>query len=195
MTRGNRRALVPRAVPPTEMQLSRRFNALEKRLTGSKTVPAMNPPAFVQLPWNSWTFERLDTTTSDFEKVTITVNDIIEQIRGRLQFKAVTDCNIRIKVQSAQIWVTASSLVYPDLEASFFELSGESSSTQQPRSSQRDKGTLNLPARCGYMFPSSDRREILSVDDAALLVMTGTPLTTGSNITLRCQVLWQASAA
>jgi len=177
---------------PAQSRLERRFNALEKRLTGSKTVPALNPPAFVQLPWNSWTFERLDKTVTDLELVTVSVNDIITQIKGRLQLSDNAD--IRIKVQSAQIWVTASSLIYPDLEATFFELSGEKQAADQyARSTQRDKGTLNMPARCGYMFPSADKREVLGASEKSLNVVAGQATNTGSDITFRVQVLWQSS--
>ena len=174
--------------------LERRFNALERRLTGCKTVPAINPPAFVQLPWNSWTFERLDKTVADLEVVTVSVSNIIEQLRGRLQLS--TEADIRIKVQSAQVWCTASSLIYPDLEATFFELSGEKQAADQyARSTQRDKGTLNMPARCGYMYPSSDKREVLGASEVSLNVVAGTATNTGSDLTFRVQVLWQSSIA
>jgi len=157
---------------PVANHLERRFNALEKRLTGSKTVPAINPPAFVQLPWNSWTFERLDKTVTDLELVTVSVNDIITQIKGRLQLSDSAD--IRIKVQSAQIWV-------------------KQAADQYARSTQRDKGTLNMPARCGYMFPSADRREVLGASEVSLNVVAGQATNSGSDLTFRVQVLWQSS--
>lgn len=175
------------------MAVNQRFRELERRLTGHKTVPALNPPAFVQLPWNSWTFERLDNTTSDLQGFNITVADVITQIRARLLLADGAD--IRIKVQSAQIWCTASNLVYPDLEATFYELVGETTSTTQyPRSTQRDKGTLNMPARCGYTYPSADKREVLGSPQGSLIISNGIATESGSNITFRVQVLWQASA-
>merc|ERR1711998_505760 len=175
------------------MAVNQRFRELERRLTGHKTVPALNPPAFVQLPWNSWTFERLETTTANLQGINITVSDILAQIRSRVLLDANAD--IRIKVQSAQIWCTASTLVYPDLEATFYELVGESTSTNQyPRSTQRDKGTLNMPARCVYMYPSADKREIVGTPEAGLIVSTGVATASGSEITFRVQVLWQANA-
>lgn len=170
-----------------------RIRMLERRLTGHKTVPALNPPAFVQLPWNSWTFERLETTNTDLQGVSITVGDVLTQIRSRLLLQDGAD--IRIKVHSAQIWCTAAGLIYPDLESAFYELSGETSAvTQQPRSTQRDKGTLNMPARCGYQYPSSDKREILDVNSSGLIIMNGIATSSGSDLTFRCQVLWQSSA-
>jgi hypothetical protein len=175
------------------MAVNQRFKELERRLTGHKTVPAPNPPAFVQLPWNSWTFERLDTTTADLQGASITVSDVITQIRGKLLLTEGSD--IRIKVQSAQIWCTASGLIYPDLEATFYELVGETTaSNQYPRSTQRDKGTLNMPARTGYTYPSADKREVLGSPQGALIISTGVASELGSNITFRVQVLWQTSA-
>jgi len=186
------RGRFPRAAPrkPT---VDQRFRMMERRLTGHKTVPATNPPAFVQLPWNSWTFERTDSTTSDLQGINITVGDVLTQIRARLLI--ADNADIRIKVQSSQIWCTAASLVYPDLEATFFELSGETTSIgQNPRSSQRDKGTLNMPARCGYMYPSADKREIVGADQSQLIIANGIATATGSELTFRVQVLWQSSA-
>lgn len=173
--------------------VDQRFRQLERRLTGHKTVPATNPPAFVQVPWNTWTFERTDTTTQNLQGFNITVQDILTQLKNRLLFSDGAD--LRIKVQSAQIWCTAAGLIFPDLEATFYELSGESTSVNQyPRSVQRDKGTLNMPARCGYMYPSADKREIVGTPEAGLIVSTGVATASGSEITFRVQVLWQANA-
>jgi len=188
--RGRGRQTAPAARRPT---LDQRFRNLERRLTGHKTVPATNPPAFVQLPWNSWTFERTDSTTSDLQGINITVGDVLTQIRSRLQLADSAD--IRIKVQSSQIWCTAAGLVYPDLEATFYELLGETTANQQnPRSTQRDKGTLNMPARCGYMYPSADKREIVGSPQSGLIISNGVATSTGSELTFRIQVLWQSSA-
>lgn len=169
------------------------IKALERRLTGHKTVPAANPPSFVQVPWNSWTFEREEQTTTDLQGFNITVADVINQIKGRLGFSDGAD--VRIKVQSGQIWCTASTLIYPDIEGAFYELAGEVSSLRQSvRSTQRDKGTLNMPARVGYAYPSADRREILGSDDAGLIIANGVASQAESRVTFRLQVLWNSNA-
>ena len=173
--------------------MERRMRQLERRLTGHKTVPATNPPAFVQLPWFSWTFERTDITTSDLQGFNITVTDILNQLRARVGLDQNAD--VRIRIQSAQIWVTASGLVLPDLEATFYDIASQTTAVnQQPRSVQRDKGTLNMPARCGYNHPSVDKREIVDTTQGGLIVSNGVATTTGSNITFRVQILWQSSA-
>jgi hypothetical protein len=175
------------------MSVDQRFRQLERRLTGHKTTPATNPTAFVQLPWNNWTFERTDITTSDLQGFNITVSDIVTQIRSRVQLADTAD--LRIKVISSQIWCTASSLIQPDLEATFYELAGQTTAVSQfPRSTQRDLGTLNMPARCGYTFPSSDKREVLGTPESQLIIANGVAASTGSNLTFRVQILWQSSA-
>lgn len=162
-------------------------------MTGHKMVPANNPPAFVQRPWNNWTFERLETTTTDLQGINITVGDIIDQIRAKNAI-AETGNQILIKVQAAQIWCTASGLIYPDLDAAFYELAGESTSTDQnERSTQRDKGTLNMPAKVGYVYPSTDRKDILGANQRGLIVCNGIATEATSNLTFRVQVLWQSS--
>lgn len=171
---------------------------LERRLTGHKTVPANNPPAYVQRPWNSWTFERTEITTADLQGYSITVGDIINQIRAKCNIAADNQGvanQILIKVQSSQIWCTASGLILPDVDAAFYELSGEKVATaQNERSSQRDKGTLNMPAKVGYMYPNADRKDIFGPAEAALLVCNAIATESGSNLIFRVQVLWQSSA-
>jgi len=165
---------------------------LERRLTGHKTVPANNPPSFVERPWNSWTFERLDTTGSDLQFINIFVSDIISQIRSKCAIDTSTGI-INIKVQSAQVWCTASTLIVPDISVNFYEIAGEtSSSAQNARSTQRDKGTLNMPAKCGYVYPSTDRKDILGSAQSGNLIVQAAATQSGSNVTFRVQVLWQS---
>jgi len=182
---------------PTTSQLHLQIKNMERRLTGYKTTPSENPTAFVQLPWNSFTFERTNVTVADFATETVTVNDILVQLAAKCGLAATppTVAIVRVKVQSAQVWCTvASTLLQPDIQVAFFELSGEATPTaQQPRSTQRDLGTLNKPARCGYSFPSADKREIISEAATLLKVVSTDAVTSGSAITTRVQVLWQSS--
>jgi len=188
MTRGRGRGRV--ANQNRAMQAVRN---LERRITGHRTVPANNPPPFVERPWNSWTFERMDNTTGVLQGFNITVGDIINQIRGKCAI-AEEGNQILIKIQSCQVWCTASNLIVPDISVTFYEIAGETLSIDQnARSSQRDKGTLNMPAKCGYVYPSSDRKDILNGARANLLVVNAVATELGSNITFRVQVLWQSS--
>lgn len=162
---------------------------MNDRMMGHRYVPAVDPPTFVQRPWNSWTYEKTETTTGEFEGVGITVADITGQIQGRNGL--TVDNKIVIKIVDAAIWCTAASLIQPDLEAKFYELNEKTVSPQQPRSIQRDLGTLNRPAKCGYVWPVADSKEIIYSAENALLVMVGTPVDIGSKVTLRVHVLWQ----
>lgn len=190
-SRGGRGGRRPRAEQPRAM---RAIKQLSNSISGHKVTPSMNPTAFVQRPWNSWTFERAVTTEAELATTSITAADIVTQLRGFNGIAAEAD--VLIKVQSSSVWCTASSLIYPDLEVAFYEISGESStSLQQERSLQRDKGTLNVPARCGYQFPLADRKEILGSNQGALDILTARVTDIGSKLTMRVHVLWQSRPA
>ena len=195
---GNRRRQVQNEAPvPNNAQLARRLRDMERRMTGYKTVPANNPPAFVQLPWNTFTYEKTQTAGQALAAQVTTVQDILVQIAAKIALatEPPTVANVRVKVQSAQVWCTvADQLIHPDMEVAFYELSGESSATtQQPRSTQRDLGTLNMPAKCGYTYPIADQREIVADDLTLLKVVKATAVQAGSVLTTRVHVLWQSS--
>jgi len=171
------------------------IRALEKRLTGQKVSPPNNPSTFVQLPWNSWTFERTDTTDTAFETTLITASDIFTQIRANVGLAVNAD--LRIKVQDASVWCTvAEVLIQPDISVGFFEIASTiPAGGQYPRSVQRDLGTLNMPAKTGYHFPSADKREIMGSLQGAYQILTTNAVTVGSAVTYRIHVLWQSQPA
>jgi len=173
----------------THAELKRAERRLTNRMMGHRFTPSMEPGAFVQRPWNSWTFERTSITTGDFEGIGISVSDIITQIQGRN--KLDSDNKIVLKIQWAAHWCTAAALIQPDMECKFYELNEKTVLPQQPRSIQRDLGTLNRPAKCGYTYPLADSKEIIFDDESALLVTVATPTASGSNVTTRIHVLWQ----
>jgi len=167
---------------------------LEMRMSGHRTIPAQNPPAFVQLPWNSWTYQRTDRTQSQLERVTVTLGDIAAQIKARLGIDNLEQTKgIRIKVQGAQIWCTASTLVLPEIDCTFFEIDAGAT---QPRSNQKDIGTLQNPAKCGYRYPNSDRKNVLSFPfDSDQTICDAIASSQDSDVTLRIQVLWQTDSS
>jgi len=194
MNRGRRVAgqRVRRPPPATKQEL----NSLRREMTGHAIVPASNPPQYIQRPWNNWTFQRTDFTTADFEVVAITVGDIIDQIRARCnintQGSSGTGNQISIRISVAQAWVTASSLIQPDMETLFFELNPNDVNAQV-RYTQRDVGTLNMPAKCGYHFPYMDSKEVLASNDRNVKVMNVTAAANGSKVTTRVQCVWRSS--
>lgn len=180
--------------PTALMQLQQRLNAQKVSTMGAKMVPSPVPRAFVQFPWNAWTFEdSLDVSSSE-QILEITFAKIASQFQQKLGISG--SLSLRIKVQSAQVWCTASGLAYPQMQADFYEIGGNSANAASVRSSQADKGTLNMPARAGYIYPVSDSKDVLNSGESGLnIVAAKTQLTTGATLTIRVQVLWQIRPA
>jgi len=169
---------------------------LRHELTGHKIVPSNNPTTFIQLPWNNWTFERESAVTAEGSFDEITVQDILDQIVNRIGIKDTDPKPLpRIKVQYAAAWLTAAGLIYPDMETSFYELAGQDlTSVQYPRSTQRDKGTLNMPAKTAFEYSLADKREILGAEQGALKVIKATSLAgEGAKLTVRVRVVWNCT--
>jgi hypothetical protein len=106
---------------------------------------------------------------------------------------------IALKVNSCYCWNTAvgTSLAQPSLEGLFWELNTDSGGSYSVRSEQYDHGTLNIPARTGYLWPLTDRKEVHTVSNdshvvASFVVPAGA--NGNGNVTVRIQVLWNCSA-
>jgi len=181
---------------PSNAQLAARLTGMERKLNGRKTIPQDNPPAYVALPWNSFTYEKTQTAGQPLAVQSTTVQEIISQVVARCGLADTPPrvADVRVKVLGCQVWGTVGgTLLVPEILAEFFEISGESATTQRPRSSQRDIGTLNKPAKAGYAFPVADQREIVADDLVALRVADVTAIKQGMELTTRVQILWQSS--
>ncbi len=155
---------------------------------GYKMTPSDLPKTFVQAPWNSWTFERTVVNASGLQVNETTVDIILTQIATQLSLSAIE--RVRIKIQAAQVWAfSAAVLLQPDVEVTFYELS---QSDKQVRSLQKDIGSWNKPAKCGYVYPTVDKQEIYSNADGARLVLSTKPITAETKTTVRIQVLWRS---
>jgi hypothetical protein len=164
-------------------------------MMGHKMRLADNPPTITERPWNSLTFQSIRVTTQDNEEINVTIGGIVDYVRSKLGI-AETNNRLLIKVKTAAIWCTAANLTYPDVECMFYELSGEAQAADQgARSTQRDQGTLNKPAKCGYQYPTTDSKDILgaNTDQLSLVVMKGKASEQGSHLVFRAQILWQSS--
>lgn len=181
--------------PSALMQLQQRLNSQKVSMNGAKMVPSQVPRAFVQYPWNSWTFEdTLNVTSASTQTLEITFQKIADQFSQKLGISG--SLSLRVKIQSAQVWCTANGLAYPQLRADFYEINGNAVNAASVRSSQADKGTLNMPARAGYIYPASDSKDVLNSGESALKVVAAqTALTSGATLTIRVQVLWQIRPA
>lgn len=169
------------------------FLDMERRLTGAKFIPKPDPPTFVEKPWNSWTFNRTSKTTADEMSAPITVADVITQISTRLGLSAD---RLVIKIQRAAVWCTVGDTnLQPDISCSFYEVSEKTVTPQMARSEQRDLGTLSRPARCGYIYPMVDQKEIIYKAEEQLLIVNAVAETSGSLVTVRIHVLWNVQSA
>ena len=156
-------------------------------MSGRRYVPAADPSTFIEKPWNSWTFERTNITTSAFEPTLITIADVLTQISGKL---GVSADRLIVKVQRVAVWCTAAGLLQPDVACSFYELSEKTVVPQMVRSQQRDLGTLNRPARCGYIYPMVDQKEIIYKLEEQLIISNSVATSIDSRVTTRVSILW-----
>merc|ERR1711981_851084 len=108
---------------------------------GAKMVPSPVPRAFVQIPWNSWTYEFSEDVpaASANTPLTVTVTKILQNLTDEIGLDSTA--SIRVKIQSAQVWVTASGLQYPSLTADFYEIN----SIGQRDAEHAGKGGVRLP--------------------------------------------------
>lgn len=171
------------------------LNHLKTAMTGAKTVPSPVPRTFIQYPWNSWTFEAITVTTGASQMVRTIVQNVFDDIADKLTLGSALDGprqNLKIKIQSAQVWATASGLIYPNLRADFYEINQGTAGINAAsiRSTQVDKGTLNVPARAGYTFPVSDSKDVLNQGDKSLRIVDAVPLDSGTVVTTRIHVIW-----
>lgn len=163
-------------------------------MMGHKINPAIDPPAYIDRPWNDWTFSRTLVTQEPVATYQVTVGDIINQIRNRCNINSVGQQSsvnyIQLRIMRAQVWCTvAETLLQPDLDVSFYELSGDN---KVVRKQIRDLGTLNRPAKVGYQFPVTDSQDVLDDNNAANNILQLTVIKQGSYVTERVKVLWKS---
>jgi hypothetical protein len=172
--------------------MTAQLRRLRHDIQGHEIVPASDPSAFVEIPWNSWTYEVTNTSATASQGYYVTVQDVLTQIKDRIGLSGTAV--IRLKVQSARVWLTSAGgdFPHPELRSSFYEINGQSGSATA-RSIQRDLGTLNTPAKAGYSYPIDDRKEVLTSANNAISLCSAIATETGSRTTMRLQVLWQST--
>lgn len=173
------------------------IRAAQHRDAGKKLIPALRPPQIVRLPWNSYTFSATFATATS-QTINITVGTIRNQIASLMGFTGSTG-SVSIKVNSAYAWNTSigPNFSQPSMEGLFWELSTDSGGTYSVRSEQYDHGTLNIPARVGYLYPLSDRKEVhTATNDSHLVARFVVPSSASGNgnVTIRVNVLWNSAA-
>lgn len=164
---------------------------VQARATRPTMTMSNNPSAFVKLPWYKFTYES-DTVPVAGSINNFTINDILFQIRQRLEFK--DDAKIRIKVSNSKIWSTAgaSSLAVPQIVGSFYNLSTVQVS-EYPRNQTRDSGTLNMPAKMMFKWPLADKTSILD-DSQGTRTVVAVRTADENALTVRINVWFQTGA-
>jgi len=166
----------------------------QSRDHGKKLVPQTRPPQIVRLPWNSYTFSATYSLSAQSTKVEVTVGNIRTQIRDRMGMG--NSAVIGLKVNAAYAWNTSvgPAFAQPSMESLFWELTTDSGGSYKVRSEQYDHGTLNIPARGGYLYPLTDRKEVHGVDNDNHVICTFVTPAVVSKVTVRVMVLWNSAA-
>lgn len=191
--RRNNSSRRPGAVP----RLAQKLNQLKIQTNGTKFTPAPTPPDFVEVPWNTYTYERTNRIEAELEDQQLLVGDIISQIRGRLnisdQGQAGTGNVIKLKILDVSGWAIASvqTIGVPDLQCRVYELNPGDLRTA--RMTLRDVGSLNMPAKLGYKFPVTDSKQVLSDGDAAMVIANFQTVGVDTRSTIRAHVLWKST--
>jgi hypothetical protein len=127
----------------------------------------------------------------------VDVNAIRSSIAAAMGIKVSEpsgNADIRLKIQSAQVWATGTTATtVPTLSVDFYELT-TGSAAQYPRSTQGDRGTTLMPAKAGFVYPTSDRKQVLGLADDVQKVVVATVGATTS-CTVRVQVLWNSQGS
>lgn len=170
----------------------------QHRNAGKALVPALCPPMFVRLPWNSFTFSATYATASA-NVIEVSVGNIRQQIITLMGFGGSPGV-ISLKIQQAYAWNTSvgPNFVQPSIQGLFWELTSDSQGSYAVRKELYDHGTLNRPGKLGYLYPLTDRKEVhTSLNDTHIVAKFTVPpgsLPHGF-VTVRIHVLWNSSAA
>lgn len=173
--------------------LKREIASINRRMTGHRLVPRGDPPAFVQRPWNQWTFERSNDAEEAAED-TISTGDVIGQIVANCGLD--TTAQVEIKCLNAYSWysinVDGGSASRPILDTEYYEGSISSSGVSAVRLDARDVGTLTGFARTGYEWPINEQRNIFVKGATDTPLVRNLCVTGPGQLTVRIHVLWRS---
>jgi len=177
--------------------LRREMVLLNRRMMGARLIPKSDPPAFIQRPWNTWTFEQTTTGTTN-DKLETSSKSIINQIIASTGLDSTAI--VEIKVLDAYAWLSANSsssgvIERTVLDTRYYEGSVSAAGTSAIRSDQRDVGTLTQPARTGYMWPANEQRNIFIKGGTETPLTQNTIILGPGTLTVRIHVLWRSSTA
>jgi len=180
-----------------QSNVSRTVNAAVRREArhdaGQVFTPSLLPPDFARIPWHPFTFSA--TFAGDSATGIITSNTLRGTIIGICGI--ANTAKVEIKVERARAWNISKGgtdgFNMPNLVTKYFELATNQNGTQSVRVFRNDHGTLNMPARTGYVWPLRDRCEVLSNDETVDVMSINGP--TGTNVVVMINILYRTLGA
>lgn len=160
---------------------------------GQGFTPSLLPPDFVRVPWNSFTFSSTVSGSDAFSAVTVkTIRDTIIGICG-ISNTAI----VQLKIERARVWNISrggtGGFSMPNLYTRFYELTTSTSNQSAFRTFRNDHGTLDLPAKAGYLWPLRDRTEVLSSNEDHDVMSFKAP--SGTSVVVMINCLWRSTGA
>lgn len=164
-----------------------------RRYEGHSYTPAIAPPKYVRLPWNSFTFSATYATSETSQNIIpITLGTIRGQLINRMGLQN-SPGKLVFKIVQGEAWnvATGNGFQEPYIRGLFYEVT-PGNSTYAFRTDIAKPGTLNRPARIGYHYPMRDHKELLTSaeDNYVLATFSSNPLQACGNITIRFRILW-----
>jgi hypothetical protein len=171
----------------SQRNVQARITNLNSQLRGTKFTPPPQPRSYTAIPWNSLTIE-IEQAVEDAASSELVVD--ANAVSAAIQL--VTGSIPKFKVQRYEGWCTATALSYPTLKAEFYDVVDQDPATgvKEPRSQQSDRGTLNMPAKVGFLPPMSDQKRVLSGSTQELCRFSTGGALTGMTLLSRVHVLW-----
>jgi len=177
--------------------VSRTVNAAIRREArhdaGQSFTPSVLPPDFARVPWHPFTFSA--TFAGDGQDGTISATTIRSTVIGICGISNTG--RVEMKIDRARVWNISKGgtdgFSMPNLVTKFYELTPNDSGTQAVRCYRNDHGTLNMPARTGYVWPLRDRSEVLTSDDNGDVMTMNGP--TGTNVVVMINLLYRSLGA
>lgn len=149
----------------------RKIAQLETDVKGRAYKPGPDPPSYPTRAWVPITVELQHVCTGDSTGTNIAVSAVIAEIKARYAVTGQVAC----RIHKAAVWAISAgpSFPKPGLEADFYEIDNQTSSAIARRRT-RDIGTIQMPARAGFIYPMVDQREIATATEENKLIVAAT---------------------
>jgi len=182
-----------RGISNTQRVVNNAIRRNERHDRGQLISPTPYPPKFAVFPWNSYTYSTSFKATTG-TTISIGTDDLKARLRAALGFK--DDALLTLKIERARVWcisigdAASNSFAMPNLTVRYLELSSNALGVSSLRQEDRDHGTLNMPAKSGYVWPLRDRCEVFSNSENKNFCLVESY--TGVEVVVMVNFLWRA---